>query len=107
MTGSITIPRGSVEYVTATVTLTNPPGAVLGAQTVTISIRPDTNPPTAHVWLPATWVGATPAATRQARTTSPVTFDTAGYPARTYWVFVRLVDNPETPILQAGTITIT
>lgn len=102
---SIVIPRGSVEYVTATVTLTNPPGAVLGAQAVAISIRPDDD--TTHVWLPATWVGATPAATRQARTTSPVTFDTAGYPARTYWVFVRLVDNPETPILQAGTITIT
>jgi len=94
----IQIPRDSVEYITTPVT-----ADIDLDMTVAISIRYGT---TAHVWLPAEWVG-TLGTTRTARTTSVVTFSAAAYPKASYKVYTRLTDSPEAPIISAGDLKIT
>jgi hypothetical protein len=90
-------PRGTVEFVSATVTA----DVTLNAQTVKIAIsRGDT-----HTWLDAIWVGAS-GTTRKARTQSPITFDATTYPASTYGVYVKVTDDPEVPVIRAGNLTI-
>ena len=93
------IPRGSVEYLKAIVTADD---TLDDGVTVELSLTPIGG---THTWLAGTWVGAEDT-TRVARTSSEVTFSTANYPASTYKVFVRLTDNPEAPILDAGIVRI-
>lgn len=57
---------------------------------------------TTYTWQAAEWDGAASTSSRKIRTTSPVTFSTAG----TYRVYVRLTDSPEAPIVLAGQITV-
>lgn len=85
---------GSIEYLTVTVTADVP----LDAQPVAVSLDRGTT------WLPCVWVGD-PGTTRKARTTTPVTFDNAGA-FRTPSVLVRVTDNPEVPIIRAGSLHI-
>jgi hypothetical protein len=92
-----TYPRGTVEYVKATVT-----ADVALTMTVQIAL---TNSGSTHTWLPAEWTGSS-GTMRTARTSSAVTFDVATYPKSTYQVYVKLTDAPEAPIIRAGQITI-
>lgn len=90
------IPRGSTEYVEATVTVDVPLD-----MTVELALTRGNND---HVWLPATWQGDV-GTTRTARTTNPVTFDD-DYPRSAYSLFARLTDTPEEPIVRVGTVYI-
>jgi hypothetical protein len=96
MNTSTAIPRGSTEYVEATVTID-----VTLDMTVELALTRGNND---HTWLPATWEGD-PGTTRTARTTVPVTFDD-DYPHTAYTLYARLTDTPEEPIIRAGTIYI-
>lgn len=89
---TLEIPKGSVEHVTAVVT-----GEHLNAAGLDISVSATT-----YTWQAAEWDGAASTSSRKIRTTSPVTFSTAG----TYRVHVRLTDSPEAPIVLAGQITV-
>ncbi len=89
---TLEIPKGSVEHVTAVVT-----GEHLNAAGLDISVSATT-----YTWQAAEWDGAASTSSRKIRTTSPVTFSTAG----TYRVYVRLTDSPEAPIVLAGQITV-
>lgn len=93
----VTIPRGSVEYVTAEVE-----ADVTLDDTVTVEVSVDRG---THSWLAAEWTG-TAGTTRSLRTSTPVTFSTGSYPAANYSVFVRVTDNPEVVVLSAGTLSI-
>lgn len=93
---TLNIPRGSIEYITATVTADIP---------LTMPVELSLSRGDTHTWLPATWEGA-PAETRNVRTTNVVTFDDT-YPQKSYSVMVRLADNPETPLIRAGELEIT
>lgn len=99
MPRQIVISRDSVEYVKATVTA----DVTLDA-TVTVAIA-ITAPGGTPSWLAAEWTGDE-STTRTARTTSAVTFSTANYPLSGYIVRVKLTDSPETPIVNAGSLTI-
>lgn len=89
--------RGTVEFVAVPVTA----NVTLGTQAVKIAIsRGDT-----HTWLNAIWIGSS-GTTRTARTTGAITFDATTYPASSYGVFVKVTDDPEVPIIRAGTLTI-
>ncbi len=85
---TISIPEGSVEYlnvdITADVTLDTQP----------VDIRVGNG-----VWQAAAWAG-TAGTTRTARLLYIA--DTPGL----YAVWVRVDDNPETPILRAGTLSV-
>jgi hypothetical protein len=96
----IRIPRDSVEFVKARVTADQTLSDSVGVE---LSLTPIGG---VHTWLAGEWEG-TEDTTRIARTSSEVTFSSANYAARTYRVFLRLTDNPETPILDAGTLRIT
>lgn len=91
-------PRGTTEFVKATVTSG---GTTLDTQVVKIALSRSDD----HTWLDAHWIGDA-GTTRSARTDSPVIFSDAGYPARSYGVFVKVTDDPEVPIIHVGTITI-
>lgn len=96
-------PRGTVEYVkavvTADVTLTD-------SMTVELSLSTgNNNIGYTHNWLTGAWDG-TEATTRTARTGSAVTFDST-YPKGSYTLFVRLTDNPEVPLINAGQVRVT
>lgn len=93
---TLNIPRGSIEYITATVTADVP---------LTMPVELSLSRGDQHTWLPATWEG-TPGETRNVRTTNVVTFDDT-FEHRTYSVCVRLTDNPEVPIVNAGSLNIT
>ena len=84
---------GSVEYLTVTVTA----DVELGAQPVSLSMNDGVT------WLPCEWVGAA-GTTRKARTVDPVTF-TAGTRSN-IGVLVKITDEPEVPIVRAGSLTI-
>lgn len=91
---TIAIPRGSTEYVEASVTAD-----------VTLNMGVElalTRGGTGHVWIPATWQGD-PGTTRTARTAAPVTFDD-DYPQPSYTLYARLTDTPEEPIIRVGTV---
>ena len=100
--------RDSVEYVKATVT-----ADVDLDMTVALAI---TAPGASAVWLPGTWLGTSVETVdpttgnstfvRSVRTTTEVTFSTANYPLSGYTVRVKLTDSPETPIVNAGSLTI-
>ena len=85
---------GSVEYLTVTVTA----DVTLGSQPVALSLDRGVT------WLPATWQGD-PGTTRQARTDEPVTF-TRPSPYRDTPVLVRVTDNPEVPLIAAGSYAV-
>ena len=87
-----TIPRGSIEYVTATVT---------ADVDLTMPAEISVSRGTASTWLPATWVGEV-GKTRTLRTTDVIDFSEVDYPAGTYTVRVRLTDSPEVPVIRAG-----
>lgn len=93
---TLNIPRGSVEYITATVTADVP---------LTMPVELSLSRGDTHTWLPATWEGA-PGETRNVRTLNVVTFDDT-YEASAYSVCVRLTDNPEMPVIDAGRLNIT
>lgn len=108
------IPSGSVEFVHATVTVTDdqdPGGTVLAGLTVVALAITDTG---AHTWLTGTWTGAATARTlnpggevvwdRPCRTSSVVDFGPIAQGS--YTLYVRPAATPEAPILQAGTITV-
>lgn len=83
--------RGSVEFLTVTVTSSVP----LDAQPVAISFGGDT-------WLEAAWIG-TVGKQRKAQTLiSNATLPPAG----TYPLYVRITDSPEVPIVPAGTVVV-
>lgn len=102
---TLEIPKGSVEHVTAVVT-----GEHLNAAGLDISVSATTAEGAlvrqlvggTYTWQAAEWDGAASTSSRKIRTTSPVTFSTAG----TYRVYVRLTDSPEAPIVLAGQITV-
>lgn len=96
----LTIPRGSVEYVTATVTADV---ALTDATTVRLAL---TRRGEDHDWIDAAWTGAE-GTTRACRTSNPVTFDTDTIPGDLVDVFIQLTDSTEIPIIEAGTIKIT
>lgn len=88
------IPRGSTEYIEATLTLDVPLD-----MTVELALTRGNND---HVWLPAVWIG-TVGTTRTAQTATPVTFDD-DYPRSNYTLYARLTDTPEEPIIRVGTV---
>lgn len=96
MTTKLTIPRGSVEYVEATVT---------ADLTLDMTIELSLSRGNTHTWLPATWQGAA-GTTRVAQTTSPITFGD-DYPYSSYSLYARLADAPEAPIIYIGPVLIT
>lgn len=103
MSNPPTYPRGTVEYVKGIATCSVPI-----TDTMTVSLSLSTGGDSigyTHVWLAGTWEGAE-ATTRIARTASPVTFD-AAYPSRAYTLFLKVSDNPETPLINAGTVRVT
>lgn len=95
---SVTIPRGSIEYVKARVT-----ADVTLDDTVGVAISLSVNG--VHNWLTAEWTG-TEGTQRVARTSSALTFSTGNYPLGSYSVFVKLTDSPEAPIISAGTLRV-
>lgn len=101
MTSELEIPRGSVEFVGATVTEVN--GLDLNQATIQIAV---TASGSTHTWLSAGWDGAQwtdeDGTHRKVKTTDPVTFAADGPSA--YTVYVKPTDTPETPILRAGVI---
>lgn len=90
--------RGTVEFVSATAAA----DVTLGTQTVKLAISRGDE----HTWLDAMWMGSS-GTTRKARTVSPITFDDATYPYSTYGVYVKVTDDPEVPVIRAGSLTIT
>jgi hypothetical protein len=95
MTKNLSIPRGSVEYIEATVT---------ADVSLTMPVELSLSRGTTHTWLPATWQGAA-GTTRTAQTTAPITLGD-DYPAAAYSLFARLTDTPEQPIIACGMVTI-
>lgn len=91
MTTQIDIPAGSIEFLKASITS----DVELNAQTVQISIDGKAT------WLPAVWVG-TVGTTRTARTSSVVTWSTRG----SFFVFAKIGDNPESPIVKCGRVDV-
>ena len=87
---------GSVEYLTVTVTA----DIELTDQPVEISVD------RGATWLPAVWTGD-PGTTRKARTAEPYTFDRGDKRLVSHSVWVRITDNPEAPIVSAGSFQIT
>lgn len=92
---TLNIPRGSVEYVTGTLSTNND----LTGATVQVRLTRDGT----GAWLAGTFNVTTKAFS----TAAPVTFDAVTYPDLTYTVQVRLTDTPEVPIIDVGRITIT
>jgi hypothetical protein len=92
----ISIPRGSVEYVEAT--LVADVSLDMGVE-IALGRGSETK-----TWLPAVWAGDS-GTTRTARTASPVEFDDT-YPRSAYSLYVRLTDTPEEPITRVGTVYI-
>lgn len=90
--------RDSLEYLTVSATADQ----VLDTQTVEIAIT--RSQPTAGDWLPAEWIGAA-GTTRQARLT-PAQVGTTRGPG-TWYVFLRITDSPEIPVLPVGPLVIT
>lgn len=89
---------GSVEYLTVTVTA----DVELVDQPIEISID------RGETWLPAVWQGD-PGTTRKARTVAPVAFDAppaSNMRPSSHTVWVRVTDNPEVPIVSAGSFQI-
>lgn len=82
--------QGSTEYIYADIRADR----VLDTQAVTISVSP-TNEPGA--WVSAAWVGA-PGKFRSAR----LLLDTSTLAAGGYWVFAKITDTPEAPIIFVG-----
>ena len=93
---TLNIPRGSIEYVTATIT---------ADVTLDMPAELSLSRGNLHNWVPATWEN-TPAETRNLRTTNVITFGDA-YPHTSYTVMIRLADNPEAPLINAGSLYIT
>lgn len=83
-----TIYKGSVEYLSVTVTA----DVTLDAQPVAISFDRTT-------WVACTWQG-TAGLTR----TASVLANDANLPATNSPVFVKVTDSPEVPIVNAGTL---
>lgn len=92
-----TIHRDSVEYLNVTVSA--PAGVSLSAQPVAIAVVAGS--PAVTDWHTAAWVEGTTTA-RLLVGPAHVAL-TPGY----LNVWVKVTDNPETPVLKAGTITVT
>lgn len=92
MTTTRQILRGSTEYLEVTVTST----ITLDAQPVAFSFDRET-------WLPAEWTG-TAGTTRTAR--ALVSDANLPQPRSVTPVYVRVTDNPEAPVINAGTLSI-
>lgn len=90
---SRTIMRGSTEYLTVSVTA----DITLDAQPVAFSFD-------RTIWLPAEWVG-TAGTTRSARLLVSDT-NLPAPPTTSTAVYVKVTDNPEVPIVQAGGINL-
>lgn len=88
--------RGTLEYLTCTLADTG--GDDLTTDTVEISIH--RGPPA--TWLPAQWISGT-----EVRTVEPVSFDAGTYPSFSYSVSLRVLHDPEVPIVRVGDLTIT
>lgn len=90
----VEVTLGSVEYLYADVT------SNLTLDTQPVEMAYATTIDSVSAWETATWEGA--AAT--ARTAKALfTFDAVG----TFTVFVRITDNPEVPIVEAGKLKVT
>lgn len=102
MTSELEIPRGSVEFVGATVTEVN--GLDLNQATIKMAV---TASGSTHTWLTAQWDGAQwtddDGTHRKVRTSAPVTF-AADAATGSYTIYVQPTDSPETPIVRAGVI---
>lgn len=93
MTAKNSYPRGSEEYLAVTVTA----DVTLTTQPVAVSLD------RGATWLDCTWQGSA-GTTRTARTDDPVVWDV---PLRKNdGVLVRVTDNPETPLIRAGSFAI-
>ncbi len=90
---TISIPEGSVEYLNVDITA----DVTLDTQPVSVAVSRST--PTGTDWQAAEWAG-TAGTTRTARVL--YTADTPGL----YAVWARITDNPETPIIRAGTLSV-
>jgi hypothetical protein len=91
---------GTREWLYVTVTVD---GATLDAQPVTVRLTPHGQPPSG--WVPAGWVGDT-GPSREARVLLGPGDDLDPTPG-TYLVDVQVSDDPEQPIMSAGTLVIT
>jgi hypothetical protein len=91
---------GTREWLYVTVTVE---GATLDAQPVSVRLTPHWQPPGG--WVPAGWVGD-PGPTREARVLLGPG-DDLDPPPGTYLVAARVLDDPEQPILIAGTLEVT
>lgn len=98
MVDQITITRGSVDYVDATVTADDTID-----NTVEVEIAITREPAEDATWLPAAWVDSA-GLRRKARTVDVIAFTDAAFLYDSYTVYVRATDSPEAPILRAGTI---
>lgn len=94
----LVIPQGSVEYVRATVSMSD--GTSLDAQTVQLCVVLDGTAPGSFV--AGSWEG-TAGTSRVATTASPYTFSTAGR----FQVYVKVTGSPEAPIWAAGEVLVT
>jgi len=102
MTSELEMPRGSVDFVGATVTEVN--GLDLNQATIKMAVTASGSD---HTWLAAQWDGAQwtdeDGTHRKVRTSSPVTF-AVDATTSSYTIYVQLTDSPEVPILRAGVI---
>lgn len=95
---TITRNRASVEYLSVEVE-----GDVDLDMVVELAVTPLSEQPEAGDWVSASWTGDL-APTRIARVDPD---DVDGLAPATYRVWVRLTDNPEVPVVEAGRLKIT
>lgn len=113
MSDQSTYPRGTVEYLQATVTA----DVDLTTQPVTIAvgnIDPSTGSWLAASWSGASWTSLDPETNqtlyhRVCKTDTPVAFTEGAFPdlATYYEVGVKIVDSPEIPVMSAGWVLVT
>ena len=89
--------RASLEYLTVQATA----NVELDQQPVVLAWTQRTQP-TDDDWHDATWIGD-PATTRQAR----YLLNDADLGVGTWWIWARVTDNPEIPVLLVGSLVIT
>jgi hypothetical protein len=102
------ISSSSVDFLTVQVDSTRGgeiPGVTLSAQAVAIALLPrGQDPDDATAWLGASWFGAAGAVRSAGILIGPGTSNVV--PEGTYEVYVRVIDNPTSPVGQAGRLTV-